>query len=226
MQAKNLADSAAQIPTLERYVFSSMANASKWSHGKFSRLYHMDSKALAVDYALTLPGLQGKFSQIQAAIYYNLPWEWGLPTTPQKVSSPRRMLVGSRTEKQQQNDGSYNITAIGSGDAPLPFLDVHRDFGSCVQTVVNAAPGVNFFAVSEMLSWNQYLATWCQSQGVPRGKYNQVSLEKFEELLPGGLGREFGENVLFAQQFGYEGGDPVVRPREVIIAFPLFMTLS
>jgi hypothetical protein len=45
----------------------------------------MDSKALAVDYALSLPGLQGKFSQIHAAIYYNLPWEWGLPTTPNKV---------------------------------------------------------------------------------------------------------------------------------------------
>lgn len=88
-QAKNLASSAAQIPTLERYVFSSMANASKWSNGKFSRLYHMDSKALAVDYALSLPGLQGKFSQVQAAIYYNLPWEWGLPTTPKKVSPPR-----------------------------------------------------------------------------------------------------------------------------------------
>lgn len=130
MQAKNLADSAAQIPTLERYVFSSIAHASKWSHGKFSKLCHMDSKALTVDYALTLPGLQGKFSQIQAAIYYNLPWEWGLPTTPQKVSSHRRMLAGSRTEEQQQNGGSYNITAIGSGDAPLPFLDVHRDFGS------------------------------------------------------------------------------------------------
>lgn len=84
-QAKNLADSAAQIPTLERYVFSSMANATEWSHGKFSKLYHMDSKALAVDYALSLPGLRGKFSQIQAAIYYNLPWEWGLPTTPKRV---------------------------------------------------------------------------------------------------------------------------------------------
>jgi hypothetical protein len=45
----------------------------------------MDSKTLAVDYAITLPGLKGKFSQIQATIYYNLPWEWGLPTTPKKV---------------------------------------------------------------------------------------------------------------------------------------------
>lgn len=98
---------------------------------------------------------------------------------------------------------------------PIPFLDAHRDFGACVQAVVKTTPGTNLFAVSEMLSWNQYLDIWCQSQNVPRGKYNQISLEKFEEFLPGGLGREFGENVLFAQQFGYTGGDPVVRPREV-----------
>jgi hypothetical protein len=88
-QAKNLADSAAQVPTLERYIFSSVANATKWSRDKFQRLYRMDSKDLAVDYAVTLPGLQNKFSQIQAAIYYNLPWEWGLPTTPSKVSGSR-----------------------------------------------------------------------------------------------------------------------------------------
>jgi hypothetical protein len=81
--------------------------------------------------------------------------------------------------------------------------------------VVNAKPGMNFFAVSDMVSWNQYLKIWCQSQGVPHGKYNEVSLEKFEELLPGGLGREFGENVLFAHEFGYQGGDPVVRPNQV-----------
>lgn len=74
---------------------------------------------------------------------------------------------------------------------------------------------MNFFAVGDMLSWNEYLDIWCQSQGVPRGKYNQLALEKFEELLPGGLGREFGENVLFAQEFGYEGGNPVTRPNEV-----------
>ena len=31
------------------------------------------------------------------------------------------------------------------------------------------------------------------------------------EMLPGGLGRELGENVLFAMEFGYEGGnDPTV----------------
>lgn len=87
-QGKNLADAAAAVPTLHRYLYSSMANASKWSNGKFRTLYHMDSKALAVDYANSLSGLKGKFSQVQAPIYYNLLWEWGLPTTPRKVCCP------------------------------------------------------------------------------------------------------------------------------------------
>ena len=84
-QGKNLADAAAQIPTLERYIFSSMASATKWSKGKFTMLYHMDSKALAVNYTKSLLGLKDKFSEIQAPIYFNLLWQWGLPTTPTKV---------------------------------------------------------------------------------------------------------------------------------------------
>jgi hypothetical protein len=60
-----------------------------------------------------------------------------------------------------------------------------------------------------MISWSQYLKTWCESQKVPFGGYDEKSLEYFMEVLPGGLGREFGENVLFANEFGYEGGaDP------------------
>lgn len=86
-QGKNLADAAAVVTGLRRYIYSSMANATKWSDGKFKTLYHMDSKALAVDYAKSLPQLAGKFSQVQAPIYYNLLWEWGLPTTPKKVRS-------------------------------------------------------------------------------------------------------------------------------------------
>lgn len=89
LQGKNLADAAAGVPTLARYIFSSMANATQTSGGKFKRLYHMDSKAKAVEYAQGLKGLKGKFSQIQAPIYFELPWKWGLPTTPTKVCFPR-----------------------------------------------------------------------------------------------------------------------------------------
>jgi NmrA-like family len=85
-QGKHLANAAAATKTLDRFVFSSMAMASKWSNEKFSQIYHMDSKAVVAEYAETLPGLKSKFSQIQAPIYFNLLWQWALPTTPKKVS--------------------------------------------------------------------------------------------------------------------------------------------
>ncbi|WDK10918.1 NmrA-like family protein [Colletotrichum graminicola] len=84
-QGKNIADAAATVPGLHRYVFSSMANAAKESRGKYSKLYHMDSKAEAAEYAQTLPALRNKSSQVQAPVYFNLLWQWGLPTTPKKV---------------------------------------------------------------------------------------------------------------------------------------------
>jgi len=76
---------------------------------------------------------------------------------------------------------------------------------------------MNLFAVGEMMSWNQYLKTWCESQKVSVGGYDERTSKDFMEILPGGLGREFGENVLFAMEFGYEGGkDPtVVRSADV-----------
>jgi hypothetical protein len=93
---------------------------------------------------------------------------------------------------------------------------VQGDFGKCVKAVVEGKPGLNFLAVGEMLSWDSYLETWCNSQGVQSGGYEEHTIESFMNLLPGGLGREFGENVLFGQQFGYDGSDPaVVRPSDV-----------
>jgi hypothetical protein len=84
---KNLADAAASTAdTLERYIFSSMADATKSSGGKYTKLYHMDSKAHAAVYAQSLPALKGKFSQVQAPIYFQVGTEWGLPITPKKVA--------------------------------------------------------------------------------------------------------------------------------------------
>jgi hypothetical protein len=90
------------------------------------------------------------------------------------------------------------------------------DFGACARAVFDAAPGTNLLAVGEMMSWDTYIETWCASQGVPVGKYREHTTKEYEEFLPGGLGREFGENVLFAQEFGYDGCEEgVVRPEEV-----------
>ncbi|KAL3467924.1 putative NAD dependent epimerase/dehydratase [Aspergillus heterothallicus] len=193
-QGKNLADAAAQVEGLERFVFSSMASAKKASKGGFDRLWHMESKAVVVEYVNTLEALRGNFSQVQAPIYHNLLWQWGLPTTPRK-----------------QPNSSYTIAPIDALSISVPFGDVATDFGKCVRAVANAEPGINLLAVGKMLSWKDYIETWCESQGVGVGEYRSHTIDEYEELLPGGLGREFGENVLFAQDFGYDGNEVGVK---------------
>jgi len=73
-QEKNIADTAATVPNLSRYIFSSMAHAKNSSNGKFVKLYHIDSKTDTAIYTQSIPVLDRKFSQIQAPIYFQLPW--------------------------------------------------------------------------------------------------------------------------------------------------------
>ncbi|OQD84339.1 hypothetical protein PENANT_c013G08355 [Penicillium antarcticum] len=197
-QGKNIADAAATVSGLCRYILSSMAHAGTSSNGKFAKLYHMDSKADAALYAQSLPALVGKFSQVQAPIYFQLPWQWGLPTTPKKVT-----------------DGTWRMAGIGPGDKGIPFGHVRKDLGPCVKAVAEAEANVNLFAVGQYVSWSDYLQIFCETQGLTYGGYDELSYDKFCELLPGGLGHEFAHNVLFALEFGYEGTDPaVVKPEK------------
>ncbi|KPM35713.1 hypothetical protein AK830_g10860 [Neonectria ditissima] len=197
-QGKNIADAAATVPNLARYIFSSMTNATISSGGKYTKLYHMDSKAEAAVYAQNLPALAGKFSQVQAPIYFQLPWQWGLPTTPTKTA-----------------DGTWRMTGIGPGDKGIPFGHVRKDLGPCVKAIAESEPNVNLFAVGEYLPWTDYLKIFCETQGLKYGGYDERSYDEFCELLPGGLGHEFGHNVLFSFEFGYEGSDPaVVKPQK------------
>ncbi|CAL5866139.1 uncharacterized protein PFLUO_LOCUS346 [Penicillium psychrofluorescens] len=198
-QGKNIADAATTVPGLSRYIFSSMAHAGTSSNGKFAQVYHMNSKADAARYAQSLPALAGKFSQVQAPIYFQLPWQWGLPTTPKKAV-----------------DGTWRMAGVGPGDKGIPFGHVRKDLGPCVKSVAEAEPNVNLFAVGQYVSWSDYLRIFCETQSLEYGGYDELSYDRFCELLPGGLGHEFAHNVLFALEFGYEGIDPaVIRPEEL-----------
>jgi hypothetical protein len=46
-QLKSVIDCAAKIPSLERFVLSSLSNATKWSKRKYTHVYHFESKAKA-----------------------------------------------------------------------------------------------------------------------------------------------------------------------------------
>ena len=86
-QAQGIIDAASTTAnsTLERFVWSSLSNAEVASKGKYSWMYHFNSKAVAVDYIReTHPALWAKTSMIQVGLYatnfVNFPMLW-----PKKV---------------------------------------------------------------------------------------------------------------------------------------------
>ncbi|KAL7956320.1 hypothetical protein V8C34DRAFT_217238 [Trichoderma compactum] len=177
-----------------------MADATQSSGGKFSKIYHMDSKAQAVAYAQSLPKLKDKSSQIQAPVYYQIALEWGLPV-----------------ELTKQPDGTCRIKVPGAAHKPIPLGKVGTDLGPNVKALVEQAPPTtNLFAVGEYLSWNDHLGIFCETQGVKYGGVDELSYDEINELVPSGLGHEFGFNVLSAFEFGYEGRDAgIVGPGKV-----------
>lgn len=69
-QLKNAIDAASKVPTLERFILSSLSNAEKWSKGKYTRVYHFDGKARAAEYIPKAhPELWSKTSIFQAGLF-------------------------------------------------------------------------------------------------------------------------------------------------------------
>jgi nucleoside-diphosphate-sugar epimerase len=69
-QLNRVIDAAAQVPGLERFVISSLSDVTRWSGGKYTHVYHFDSKARAEVYAReTYPELWAKTSVLQAGMF-------------------------------------------------------------------------------------------------------------------------------------------------------------
>lgn len=63
-------NAASRVSTLQRLVISSLPHCTKWSGGKYTHVYHFDSKAKAVEYvASSLPELWAKTSVFLAGLF-------------------------------------------------------------------------------------------------------------------------------------------------------------
>lgn len=69
-QLKNVIDVVAGVSSVERFILSSLSGAKKWSKGKYTHVYHFDSKAMAEDYGREkYPDLWAKTSIFQAGFF-------------------------------------------------------------------------------------------------------------------------------------------------------------
>lgn len=87
-QGKNIADAVASVEGLELFIWSTLSHTSKWSKGKYTGVYHFDSKAVVVHYINEMhPALAKKTSLLQMGLFITN-WKWGQAAVPwEKVNS-------------------------------------------------------------------------------------------------------------------------------------------
>ncbi|KAH8169126.1 nmrA-like family protein [Sarocladium implicatum] len=194
---KNIADAVASVADkLDLFVWSSLSHATKWSKGKYTGVWHFNSKAHVADYIHEQrPQLASKMSIIQMGLFATN-WKWG-----------QASMNWSKKE-----DGSMVLRVPGNGDVPISLV-VPTDAGKFVKELVTLPPGKTLIAFGDRLHWAEYVKLWSQVTGIP-ATFEKVTVEEHAALAPWGFGEEIGEMFAYAMDFGYDGGDPSVKSAE------------
>lgn len=182
--------------TLERLVYSSLGNYSKLSGGRYTQVWHCDSKAAVEQYMREHPLLGPLASSIHMSIY---------------VDNWRRIPLDIQ---QDPVTGGYWHVTIDDGRKPVPMVWTRRDTGTLVKKLVeDVQPGARLLGYSQMISRRDMMATISRvlsielagDQGI-----KQISDGEFKAMIRGS--DDHKEHVLqiwqMLRDFGYDGGDP------------------
>lgn len=192
---KNIADAAAGVDTLERFIFSTLPRANKASEGEIANCYHWDSKGAIVDYIdTTYPDLAAKMSLLCLACYADNPF-----------IIPR----------WDDNDKKYKLIIPLDPEARLPTIDAASSTGVFVKALIEEAPGTQLLAYDSdsNLTMPEIQNIWCRATGKDI-EFPKVTVEEVE--------RDYGipEEILAAPQliskYGYMGGmGGYIEPRDL-----------
>jgi hypothetical protein len=197
----NIAEAAAtlaNLKTLERFVFSSLSDATKCSKGKYTGVHHNDVKAeIERKIHARFPELAQRMSTIHMG-HYTTNWQIFPPAAPRK-----------------QPDGSFVFERIFSPDWICPFIVADKDTGRFVKALIGLPPGTNLEATSEALTFPQFAQLWGDVLGL-RATYKQVSVERHFEGLPNELTAELSQCYAYENEFGQRGGEPKIVSAEKV----------
>ncbi|CAG9949453.1 unnamed protein product [Clonostachys rosea f. rosea IK726] len=198
-QLKNVIDVAAKVPTLKHFILSSLSNATKWSKGKYTHVYHFDSKANAEDYGRDrYPDLWENTSIYQAGLflsnYVNIP-----------------IFQVSKNE-----EGTVQFIGNLEPNVKFPFIAAEEDSGPIVKALVNAPAGKNIIGYREWLTMQELALSFTKATGL-RAESVTLPPGEFHLPLPDELKLELGENFAYWNEFGYEArNDPtIIHPRDL-----------
>ncbi|KAK0615552.1 NAD(P)-binding protein, partial [Bombardia bombarda] len=192
-QGKNIADAAATVvDTLEEngFLVSTLSHARKCSKGKFTDLYHFDSKAdIFPDYVTDkYAALAAKMSCIQTGYFM----------------TSYQILPDSYFNKQA--DGSFEMRVPTAPNAVIPQYDPVGDTGNFVYAVRQMPPGKNYMAAGSKVTWPEYTKLWSKATGAKLA-WKEVT---FDEMVADTPDKDCGVEVALMYAYcsdpGYDGG--------------------
>ncbi|KAF6828327.1 NmrA-like family protein [Colletotrichum plurivorum] len=184
---RNIAAAAAGVPTLERFVFSTLPGVSDLSHGRLKNVYHYDGKANIVKHIQSsLPELWSKTSLIFVGHYNG-------------NISPGSFFAPAYNKEKDQAE----LEGPTAGDVPAPFIDAPGSTGPFVKALVVDEPaGIALAAFDEWQSRQETVDALTRITG-KKFAYVQKSVEEMAAASPFGL--EIPETFVFAAEYGFFG---------------------
>ncbi|KAH8597040.1 putative hscarg dehydrogenase [Bisporella sp. PMI_857] len=206
-QGLNIAEAAASpevLKTLKRFILSYLSDATRWSGGKYTTVFHFDSKPeMARRIESQFPQLAARMSKLQVG-HYITNWKAFPSMAPQK-----------------QADGGFLTFRPVPPTAKFPFIVPHRDMGVFVKALVDLPPRNHLLGVSEITTFAEWMTLWGKIHGVKAG-FMQVAGEEFFKGVPEAYKKELWDTFNYISEFGFTGGDPEVSmPSQLDIKIPV-----
>jgi hypothetical protein len=190
---KNAISAAAQVPTLERFIYSALGPMNRASGGKYPNSHHWETKAFLVDYIKDQEELAAKSSFIYIGAYLHNQF---LYPKPQKDSGAYAMVLPARKQMR------------------MPIIDTAVSTGPFVRALVeDEAPRTSLLAYDEYLTIEQVIEAWSKVTG-KQAAFVQMGLQELHAMS--GVPLEVLYGPAFIDEFGYCGGvDGVIEPAQL-----------
>ncbi|KAL5356323.1 hypothetical protein BJX96DRAFT_142634 [Aspergillus floccosus] len=190
---KNAALAAADIPTLERFVYSLLGPMKKQSQGKYANSYHWDAKAEIKEYIDTeLPGVAAKTNYIILGAY-----------TTNPLFIPR----------WDESVNKYRFVVPLKEDCKMPIVATTESTGPFVKALIDEKPRTNLLAYDSCLDMREVVALWTKVTGI---EADLVSLTPAEMHSLFKIPWEVLDGPAFIQEYGYTAGiENVIHPAQL-----------
>lgn len=188
---KNILKAASEVPSLKRLIYSSLADTSAISKGKYPHVYHFDAKAHAINFArVEYPDLMAKTSLFVIGAFLS---NW--------LSFPAMI-----PQKDPQSGKYIFMNAFPPG-MKIGLVAAEEDSGPFVEALLRVPPGKNLFAYRTMMSIEDFAAAWSDVLGKNIEVKDMSSMPQPEGLDEETMAfmQEFAETGMFSVDFGYAG---------------------